>query len=105
MLDLIDLALADRTPDVQRQFALFLAVLRWVPVARYGRRLDVLAPARQIAVLRYVQDCPVQLLRCGFWGLRTLVLLGYYGRPDAAAAIGYAPTTNGNAVLHARARR
>lgn len=105
MLDLIDVALADRTPDVRRQFDVFLAVLRWLPIVRFGRRLDALAPAQQVAVLRYVQDCPVQLIRCGFWGVRTLILLGYYGRSDAAAAIGYAPTTNGNAVLHARAQR
>jgi hypothetical protein len=29
------------------------------------------------------------LVRRGFWGLRTLILMGYYGRPAAAAAIGY----------------
>jgi hypothetical protein len=33
------------------------------------------------------------------------VLLGYYGQPAHHASIGYAPSTDGNAVLHARARR
>jgi hypothetical protein len=105
LLDLIDVALSDRTADDRRQFALFLRLLRWLPLVRYGRRLDALAPPQQLAVLRYVQDCPVQLVRCGFWGLRTLILLGYYGRPEAAGTIGYSPSPHGNAVLHARARR
>ena len=36
-----------------------------------------------------VERSRVLLLRRGFWGLRTLVMLGYYGRPEAARAIGY----------------
>jgi hypothetical protein len=32
---------------------------------------------------------PALLLRRGSWGLRTLVLMGYYGRPDAKQEIGY----------------
>ncbi len=28
-------------------------------------------------------------LRRGFWGLRTLALMGYYARPAAAASVGY----------------
>jgi len=34
--------------------------------------------------------------------VKTLVYLGYYGRPEAAQAIGYRPSPNGNRFLHAR---
>ena len=61
--------------------------------------------ARQDAVLRFFQDAPIQLVRSGFWGVRTLIFIGCYGRPDAGADIGYSPSADGNAVLHARARR
>ena len=39
--------------------------------------------------LRASSTLPLLLLRRGFWGLRTLVFLGYYARPEAAAEIGY----------------
>ena len=105
LLDLIANTLASRPPAVQRQFGLFLGVLRWAPALRYLRRLDRLDAPRQDAVLRWFQDCPAALIRSGFWGVRTLVFLGCYGHPDAGAAIAYTPSKDGNAVLHARARR
>jgi hypothetical protein len=105
MLALIDEALAGRPPRMQRQFGLFLRVLQWAPVARYGRRLDRLTPQQQNSALRWFQDCPVHIVRSGFWGVRTLVMMGYYGRPETGASIGYHPSADGNAVLHARSRR
>lgn len=105
MLALIDGTLASRTPAMRRQFGLFLSVLRWLPCLRYLRPLDRLDGARQDAALRRFQDHPLQIIRGGFWGVRTLLLLGHYGQPDIGASIAYTPSTNGNAVLHARARR
>ena len=105
MLGLIDDTLATRRPAMQRQFALFLALLRWLPAVRFLRPLDRLDGHRQDAVLRWFQDCPLQLIRGGFWGVRTLIYLGYYGRPAAGTSIGYTPSLTGNAVLHDRTRR
>jgi len=105
MLAIVDQALADRPAGMQRQFSLFLRVLRWAPVARYGRPLDRLSPEQQDSVLRWFQDFPVQIIRSGFWGVRTLVMMGYYARPEVGSAIGYRPSADGNAVLHARSRR
>jgi len=105
LLRLIGDALATRPPAMQRQFGLFLGVLRWAPVVRYLRLFDRLDGERQDAVLRWFQDCPLALIRSGFWGVRTLIFLGCYGHPDAGAAIAYTPSTDGNAVLHARSRR
>jgi len=36
MLPIIDRALLDRGPEVGRKFSLFLDVLRWAPLVRYG---------------------------------------------------------------------
>jgi hypothetical protein len=105
LLALVDGTLASRTPAMRRQFGVFLLVLRWLPCLRYLRPLDRLDGARQDAALRWFQGHPLQIIRGGFWGVRTLLLLGHYGQPAVGASIGYTPSTDGNAVLHARARR
>jgi hypothetical protein len=101
-LDLVEDGLSMRSAAMQRQFSLFLSVVRWAPVVRFGRRLDLLDGERQDAALRWFQNAPVQLLRSGFWGMRTLVYLGYYGRPGAASLVAYRPSTRGNSFLHDR---
>ena len=98
---IIDEALLDRDPSVRRQFGTFLAVLRWAPLARYGGPLEKLSLERQDAVLRWFEDCPVGILRKGFWGLKAMVFMGYYGQPETNALVGYAPERDGKARLHA----
>ncbi len=95
-------AIDARPPALRRQLGVFLRVLRWGPVLRYGRPYDRLPPAQQDAVLRWFHDAPVTPLRQGFWGVKTLVFMGYYGRPEAGGQIGYRPSRDGNARLHAR---
>ncbi len=82
-------ALAGRPPRLRRQLTLLLLLLEWLPLLRYGRRLSRLDPARRYAVLERLEQAPLLIVRRGLWGLRTLILMGYYGRPAAAAAIGY----------------
>jgi hypothetical protein len=98
---IIDSALMDREPGVRRQFATFLGVLRWAPLLRYGRPLENLLPGRQDTVLRWFEDCPVGLLRKGFWGLKAMVFMGYYGQPETHAEIGYAVSFDHQGPLHA----
>ena len=98
---IIDEALQDRPALVRRQFATFLGVLRWAPLARYGSPLDKLRAERQDAVLRWFEDCPVSLLRKGFWGLKAMVFMGYYGQPETNELVGYGPEFDGRAGLHA----
>lgn len=99
--DIIEHAIAKRPPSLQRQLGIFLHLLRWSPVARYGRRFERLNPARQDAVLRWFHDAPLAPLRHGFWGVKTLICMGYYGRPEAGEEIGYRPSRSGNDFLHA----
>jgi len=88
-------AVAARPRAVQRQLALFLTVLEWFPLLRYARRLSRLDTARRTKFLERLQRSPSLLLRRGFWGVRTLILMGYYGRPAVAGEIGYRADTRG----------
>jgi hypothetical protein len=86
---IVEQALADRPPAIARQLGLLITALEWMPVAGWGKRFSALDRARRERFLASVQDAPVLLLRRGFWGLRTLVFMGYYARPEAAREIGY----------------
>jgi hypothetical protein len=84
-----------RPASLTRQLRLFLRVIQWLPLLRYGRPFTSLDQAARTRVLAHLQSDPIQKVRMGFWGLRTIVLAGYYGRPDAARAIGYAASPQG----------
>jgi hypothetical protein len=92
---LVEMTLQDRPPAMQRQIRLFLRMIQWLPVFRYGRSFTSLSAERQIRVLCYLQDHRIELIRCGFWGVRTLALLGFYGRAEGVRAIGYAADPRG----------
>ena len=101
-LAVIEDAIAARPPAMQRQIGLFLTVLRWLPLVRYRAPLDRLHPGQQDEVLRWFQDNPVPLVRKGFWGLKALIFMGYYGRAGLGPDIGYTPSRQGNHELHRR---
>jgi hypothetical protein len=86
---LVERALRDRPAALLRQVRFFLRAIQWVPVSRYGHTFNSLSGVQRQRFLSYLQDHWVERIRCGFWGLRTLIFLGYYGRPEAAKAIGY----------------
>ena len=88
---IIDEALRDRPTAVRRQLAVFLRLLDLAPVARWGRRLGALRPERARRALEWFQEAPVDRLRKGFWGLKALVFMGYYGQPELWPEVGYAP--------------
>lgn len=81
--------LASRPPALRRQFVLLIRLLDLLALVRYGRRLSRLAPGRRGAFLEAVARGPVLVLRRGVWGLRTLVLMGWYGQAEVQRAIGY----------------
>jgi hypothetical protein len=101
--DTIAGALAARPAALQRQFLLFLRLVQWLPALRYGRRFTRLDPPRRTQFLASLQDAPLLLVRRGAWGLRTLILMGYYGRAAAAGDIGYRADPRGWDARRARA--
>ncbi len=98
---LVEDALARKGPEVGRRVALFLAIVRWLPILRHGRTFDRLDAERQDAVLARLFRSRIGPLRKGFWGVKTLAFLGCYGRPGAGEEIGYRPSRDGNARLRA----
>jgi hypothetical protein len=95
-------AIASRSAAVQRQLGVFLKVLRYAPVVRYGRLFERLTSDQQDAVLGWFQNAPAPRLRQGFWGVKTLIFMGYYGRPEVGGEIAYHPSRSGNDLLNAR---
>ena len=93
--ELVEQALRDRPAALVKQLRFFLRAIQWLPVFRYGQTFTSLSPAQRLRILSYLQDHPVEHIRCGLWGLRTLVFLGYYGRPGGAQATGYCADPRG----------
>ena len=92
---LVEATLRDRPPAMQRQLRLFLRAIEWLPMFRYGRSFTSLSAEKREQVLSRLQDHRIELIRCGFWGVRTLAFLGFYSRAEAVRAIGYAADPSG----------
>lgn len=88
-------ALADKSPRMLRQLGIFVRLIGILGLLRHGRRLATIPDHQLRALLERLERSPLLLIRRGVWGLRTLVFLGHYTRPEAAAAIGYRATAAG----------
>jgi len=88
-------ALSKRQPRMRRQLVTFLRLLQGAAVVRHGRPLTALSAARRHAFLESVERSRFLLIRRGFWGVRTLILMGYYTRDGVAESIGYHPSVLG----------
>ena len=86
---IVEQALADRPAKMQRQLIVFIRLIDGMALVRYGRKLAALPMPKRVRLLERLQDAPVLLLRRGFWGLRTLVYMGWYAQPETAVRIGY----------------
>lgn len=89
VLTLVEGALASRPAADRRRVAWLLRLLRWFPLPRHGRSLPALPRRHRERLLQRLQASRLEPVRRGVWGLRTLAFLGYYGRREAAAGIGY----------------
>ena len=87
--DRIAAALASRPPAMRRQLALFVRLLDAAARARYLAGLTRLDPPRRTELLEWFSRSQVLSFRRGIWGLRTLVMLGWYTQPSVTAALGY----------------
>jgi hypothetical protein len=92
---IVERAIAQRPARMRRQLGLLIRAIDLAPIFLSGRRFRSLDAAARTRLLERLQSVPLLLLRRGVWGLRTLVLMGYYARPEAAAAIGYRADARG----------
>lgn len=98
---IIAAALAERPPGVRRQIRLFLSLVRLAPLLRWVTTFERLPAHRQEKFLRWLQDDAPGRLRQGFWGLKTIVFMGYYGQGELGPRLAYTPSRSGNEKLHA----
>jgi hypothetical protein len=92
---IVEQAVAMRPPAMRRQLGVFIRLVNLLPILRFGRPFTALDARRRERVLHWLEDNPLLLLRRGFWGVRTLVYMGYYARPDAMGEIGYRAALRG----------
>jgi hypothetical protein len=86
---LLEGAIAARPASVVRQLHAFLRILGLRSRILYGRGLPALSPREAGLLLEKLAASRLLLFRRGVWGLRTLVLLGYYADEHRASALGY----------------
>lgn len=88
-------ALSRRPAAMRRQLGLFVRILAVLALIRYRRPLSSLSFDQRTAFLHSIESSQVLLFRRGFWGVRTLVFMGYYARPNMTAGLGYAAAPRG----------
>jgi hypothetical protein len=92
---LIERALAARPAKVRRQLATFIRLLNLLSYLRFLRPLHHVSVPQRTQFLEQIQDSRLLLFRRGLWGIRTLVFMGYYARPEGAQAVGYGAAPRG----------
>ncbi len=93
--DVINHALARRPAKMRGQLALFVRLLNLLSAVRHGRSLARLSVQERTSFLSRIENSRLLLLRRGFWGIRTLVFMGYYARAACATDLGYAAAPRG----------
>src|SRR5216684_3977459 len=92
---MVETALRNRPEAMKRQLRFAMRGIQWLSVLRHGKPFTRLTPSLRGTFLLSLENHRMQIIRVGFWGLRTLALLGYYARPEAALEIGYAADPRG----------
>lgn len=87
--NIVEHALAQRPAAMRRQLSIFLQLINVMSLLTRGRTLPHLIPAMRAEFLQTIESSRLLLIRRGFWGLRTLILMGFYARPAAMPLIGY----------------
>jgi|SRR5688572_15838592 len=91
----IDRALMRRPASMRRQLTVFLNLLNVLSFVRYRCSLRRASIQQRTSLLERIENSPLLLFRRGFWGLRTLVFMGYYARPQCGHALGYTAAARG----------
>ena len=87
----VDAWLVRMRPGVRRDFGRFLAYIEHLAPLRAGSasRFTRLDAAAQDRVLAAIESSSSDLLRAGFDGLKSLVLMGYYRSASTWGIVGY----------------
>lgn len=91
----IDNALAKRPAKMARQLKLFLNIINILSLIRFHRPLHRIDRSQRGRLLSSIQESKILLFRRGFWGIRTLVYMGFYANTETAAALGYRAAPRG----------
>ncbi len=86
---IIEGVMSRRPARQRRQLVLFLRLIDVLARLRDRRSFGALDTRRRTALLESLQDSRIALIRRGFWGVRTLSLMGYYARVEGAKEVGY----------------
>ena len=84
-----NLYITDPKRDIERKIMVFVRFIDLAARARHRQRFATLDNPRATALLKGLASSRVLLLRRGVWGLRTLVMMGWYTSPSVIAALGY----------------
>lgn len=96
----IRLMLLQRSGMERFQIRLFLFAMRWLPALLYLRPFERIPAQAQDRFLAFLESAPLKVVRAGFWGLKTLIFMGYYGQGQIARDIHYTPSLeHGNEYL------
>lgn len=74
-----DRMISSKPASIQRKMKLFMFVASVLPVFRFFRTFPNLSVDARERFLGWMASGPIGLFRLGFWGLRSVALLAFYG--------------------------
>lgn len=86
---IVEEALSSRPERLRRQLVLFLRVIEYRSLFTHGGRFSRLGEAKRTMICAALEQSRTLTIRRGFWGLRTLILMGYYTQPTVVQRLGY----------------
>ena len=93
--DLATAALADWAihrldPSLQKLLMIFLTAWEFLGFLFGGKPFTRLSSEARQRQMRWFEAAPIPRLRTGFFGLRAMILMGFYCREDVWPSLGYA---------------
>lgn len=88
-LKIINDFLQNQDGGVRFKLGLFFFLINFLSCLWGLKPFRYLGAQKQKAVMTFLFDCPIPILRKGFWGLNTLAKLGVYGQPSVYPDISY----------------
>ena len=95
----IEQALDSRPNAVRKQLSAFISLVRIITFVRHAKSFTALPTQQRYGLLHSLETSRIAVFRKGMWGLRTVLMMGFYARPNAAIAIGYRADRKGWAAL------